>query len=334
MDPSPLWYRTTALTLLLLPLSWLFRGAAALRRLAYRRGWRKTYRMPAPVIIVGNITVGGTGKTPLVIWLIEFLQRQGCRPGVISRGYGGKAKAWPGEVTPDSDPYEVGDEPVLIARHARCPVVVGPNRVLAAQTLLANYDCDVIVSDDGLQHYALERDVEIAVIDGERRHGNRQCLPAGPLREPIQRLREVDIVVANGGGRPGEYVMNLAGERARNLADESRWLPLSEFRGEPVHAVAGIGHPERFFNALRKQGLSITAHRFPDHHRYRARDLNFGDASPVLMTEKDAVKCRAIAASHHWYVPVEAKIAEALGQRVLALLKKEKGAGESGEEGA
>lgn len=323
MDPSPIWYRTTPLTLLLLPLSWIFCAAVALRRFAYSHGWLKTHRVPVPVIVVGNITVGGTGKTPLVIWLVEYLQRHGCRPGVISRGYGGKAQAWPHDVTPDSDPYEVGDEPVLIARRTRCPVVVGPKRVMAAQTLLAHYDCDVILSDDGLQHYALERDIEIAVIDGERRHGNRQCLPAGPLREPPQRLREVDIVVANGSGRPGEYVMNLTGDQCRNLLDERLQLPLSGFRDKSVHAVAGIGYPERFFNFLRKHELSITAHRFPDHHRYRAEELDFNDASPVLMTEKDAVKCRFIAAAHHWYIPVDAKIAEALGQRVLALLKKD-----------
>ena len=217
-------------------------------------------------------------------------------------------------------PMVVGDEPVLIARATGRPVAADPNRVRAATTLLSHVECDVIISDDGLQHLALARDVEIAVIDGVRRHGNGRCLPAGPLREPASRLESVDMIVANGGGIPGEFDMRLALEDAENLLEASLRRPLGDFKGGPVHAVCGIGAPQRFFAALEGAGLTVIPHRFPDHHMFSASDIRFDDAVPVLMTEKDAVKCRRFAEPRHWSVPVRAELPEAFGARLLLLL--------------
>jgi tetraacyldisaccharide 4'-kinase len=258
------------------------------------------------VIVVGNLTVGGAGKTPLVIWLCEHLQRAGHRPGVVSRGYGGRPPRLPLSVTAATAPSEAGDEPVLIAARTGCPVVVDPDRPRAARALLAANDVDVIVADDGLQHYALARNLEIVVVDGRRRFGNGFCLPAGPLREPLSRLVTVDLVVVNGAGGAGEFALRLVGDRLANLADVAHTEPLTAWRGRRVHAVAGIGDPARFFTALTTAGLEVVEHPFPDHHAYRPDDLDFGDGLPVLMTEKDAVKCRTFAAARHWYLPVSA----------------------------
>lgn len=318
-----LWYARSPLSLVLAPLGWLFCALAVLRRQAYRRGLCRVQRMPVPVIVVGNITVGGTGKTPLVAWLVRFLRRAGYTPGIVSRGYGGTAQAWPQAVDADSDPALAGDEAVLLARLVGCPVMVDPDRAAAARALLARHACDIIVSDDGLQHYGLGRDIEIAVVDGARRFGNGRCLPAGPLREPRGRLRSVDFVVVNGSAAGnGQYAMHLAERHARNLADEAVERPLESFRDIEVHAVAGIGNPARFFSRLCTLGLRIKEHAFPDHHAYQARDLDFGDGRPVLMTEKDAVKCRRFAQAHFWYVPVEAQLDESFGERLLTLLER------------
>ncbi len=296
----------------------LFRALAGLRRQAYARGWRPVYRAPVPVIVVGNITVGGSGKTPLVIWLVEWLRRQGLTPGVVSRGYGGRARQWPQAVSAASDPALVGDEAVLIAGRCDCPLMVGPKRAEAMARLLAGHGVDVIVSDDGLQHYAMARDVEIVVIDGERRLGNGHCLPAGPLREPPARLETVDFVVNNGGPvRPGEYLMRLDMGAARNLVTGEQ-RALSAFG--PVHALAGIGHPERFFRQLQAQGVALRGrHAFADHHPYTAAELSFGHGE-VLMTEKDAVKCRQFGNQHLWAVPVEASLDPAFETALAARL--------------
>lgn len=318
------WYANSPVSLLLAPLGWLFCAVAALRRRAYRTGLLSVHRMPVPVIVIGNITVGGTGKTPLVAWLARFLIGAGYTPGIVSRGYGGKVGNWPQPVAADSDPALVGDEAVLLARRSGCAVVVGPDRVAAARVLLEHSPCDVILSDDGLQHYRLGRDVEIAVIDGVRGFGNGRCLPAGPLREPPERLREVDLVVVNGTAGEGQYSMRLIEQVPRDVMDAGASRPLADFQGTRVHAVAGIGHPERFFKRLRALGLRIVEHPFPDHHAYSPADLDFGDGEPVLMTEKDAVKCRRFARPHLWYVPVEAQMDESFGARVLALLKRNK----------
>jgi len=315
------WYQDRAPSILLTALAVLFRQGVKLRRAAYRCGLKKSERLCVPVVVVGNISVGGTGKTPLVIWLAEFLLKSGYRPGIISRGYGGGKLAEPMLVTPQSDPRKVGDEPLLIARRSGRPICVFPARAAAGRALLARTDCDVLISDDGLQHYALARDMEIAVIDGVRRFGNGRCLPAGPLREPVERLSEVDLVVCQGRPEPGEFAMTLSGGHAVNLLDETRKKPLAEFADMKLHAIAGIGNPDRFFAYLQGFGLAIEPKVFPDHHPFWREDIWFGDDRPVLMTEKDAVKCRDIVGEQHWYVPVEAQVPFEFGEKLLNLLK-------------
>ncbi len=318
--PEPLhqriWYGRHPLGVLLAPLGWLYAGVAWLRRRAYEEGVFHSGGVPVPVIVVGNLSVGGTGKTPFVVWLVAYLQRHGLRPGIVSRGYGGRAAHWPQQVRPDSAPETVGDEPVLLARRCRCPIAVGPDRVAAARALLEHHRCDVIVADDGLQHYALERDLEIAIVDGARRYGNGRCLPAGPLRESRRRLEDVDIIVCNGVPSRGEFRMILVGHTARRFGEEGEERPLEAFAGRRVHALAGIGNPARFFADLRRHGLEVVEHPFPDHHRFVAADLAFDDGLPVLMTEKDAVKCEAFAPPHAWYVPVTAEVAPQLEVRL------------------
>jgi tetraacyldisaccharide 4'-kinase len=315
------WYRTTAVSLALWPLSLLYCLMAALRRFLYRAGVLATHRVGAPVIVVGNITVGGSGKTPLVIWLARFLAERGYRPGIVTRGYGGRARHWPQAVTRDADPALVGDEPLLLARRAGCPVMAGPDRVRAAQSLLAGHGCNVVVSDDGLQHYRLARDCEIAVIDGARRFGNGLCLPAGPLRERIARLRSVDIRAVTGqSGRRGELAVTLA--ETGYVSSSGERADGERFRGLRVHAVAGIGNPGRFFAHLRRLGVEPIEHPFPDHHPFTGSDLVFGDDLPVIMTEKDAVKCERIATRPFWYLTIEARPDPALGEAVLKRLKE------------
>lgn len=320
MSPDRLWYRPHPARWLLWPLSQLFAAVAGLRRLGYRRGWLRSERLPVPVMVVGNITAGGTGKTPLVIWLVEQLRARGWRPGIVSRGYGGRSKHWPREVGADSNPAEVGDEPVLLARRLGCPVVVGPRRIEAARSLLAHHDVNVVVADDGLQHYALQRDVEIAVIDGARGLGNGMRLPAGPLREAPSRLNEVDLVVINGADGAGLRMDLLPHALVRLDGSETR--PLADFAGRTVHAVAGIGNPGRFFAALRAAGLKILPRAFPDHHLYRAEDLIFADNAEVVMTEKDAVKCRGFAGPRHWYLQVRARLEPAVSARLDEWLRR------------
>jgi tetraacyldisaccharide 4'-kinase len=304
------WYGTAKAPWFLRPLAALFGLVARLRR-RRQQAQAREQRLPVPVIVVGNIAVGGTGKTPFVIWLVERLREWGWKPGVVSRGYGGTAPRWPQQVRADSDPALVGDEPVLIARHAGCPVFVGPDRALAAQRLLASGGVDIVVSDDGLQHYRLWRDLEIVVVDATRGLGNGKLLPAGPLREPASRLGEVALVVVNGSGWAApagrQLAMRLVAQEARKL-DGSGARPLGAFAGQTVHAVAGIGNPARFFAMLSQQNIGLVMHPFPDHHAFTRADLEFGDELPVFMTEKDAVKCRGFAGPAHWVVPVEARI--------------------------
>lgn len=300
------WYGDAAWPVLLSPLAWVYGLAVRLRRLAYRRGWLRTTRVAAPVIVIGNLTVGGTGKTPLAAAVALRLRERGLRPGLAARGYGGRARHGPSWVTPDSDPREVGDEPVLLARATGCPVAVAPRRADAAGLLIGE-GVDVVVCDDGLQHYALARDLEIAVMDAARGYGNGRLLPAGPLREPPARLAEVDLALRQGPGEDFE----LAPQALRPVAGGDARQPLSAFAGRRVHAVAGIGDPERFFAGLRAAGVSVLAHPFPDHHVYHGADILFEDEIPVLMTEKDAVKCARFADERHWYLPVEARLSAA-----------------------
>lgn len=319
------WARFTPWQILLLPISALFFLAVITRRLLYRLGFLQSHRLPVPVVVVGNITVGGTGKTPLVLWLADFLRKHGYRPGIVSRGYGSRAYA-PQSVTSSSDPLLVGDEPVLLAQRAQCPVWVGRQRVDVARALLsARPDCDVLISDDGLQHYALQRDVEIVVMDGTRRFGNGWLLPAGPLREPTTRLKSVDAVVVNGGSvATGEYSMQLVGNCFRQLKQAVIASP-ADFSGKLLHAVAGIGHPSRFFSQLNALGLKVTEHPFPDHHAYQPHELQFEDAGEILMTEKDAVKCAAFAPDNAWALVVDAEADAALGEKVLEKIRNRDG---------
>jgi tetraacyldisaccharide 4'-kinase len=321
------WQRVTLLSALLYPVSLLFRAIVAVRRGAYRRGVLGSTRVAAPVIIVGNISVGGAGKTPLTLWLAEFLSRHGRRPGIVSRGYGGTI-AGPQAVAAHDDPARVGDEPLLLARRSPCPVWIGRDRVAAARSLLeANPACDTLLSDDGLQHYRLQRDVELIVIDGERGLGNEWMLPAGPLREPASRLHEADAVVVNGEPHrsdlhPHTFAMRIEGATFHNLRDPRRVVGPEYFRGRAMHAMAGIGHPPRFFAHLRSLGIAFEAHAFPDHHAFTPRDVAFAGAEAILMTEKDAVKCAAFASDECWALRVDAVPDAALGAFVLDRLRR------------
>jgi len=314
------WYapRPTLGAWLLWPFSLVFGLVVAIRRLLYRSGVLRAERVRAPVVVVGNITLGGSGKTPLVIALAEALRARGWSPGIVSRGYGGSSRA-PRAVTADDDPAVVGDEPPIIAQ-AGFAVWIGRDRPAAARALLAaNPQCDVIVSDDGLQHYRLARDVEIAVLDGTRGLGNGLLLPAGPLREPASRLAGVDAIVrlvadSEGGIAQGgrTTLMTQVPQQWRNLRDASRVADVATWRGAGVHAVAGIGHPERFFALLRAQGVVAAEHAFADHHAFVAADFAWPGATAILMTQKDAVKCAAFADERFWYLPVRASIDPAL----------------------
>jgi tetraacyldisaccharide 4'-kinase len=317
------WVRRTPVSWALLPLAGLYGLVMDLRRTAYRIGLFRSHRVPAKVVVVGNISVGGTGKTPLVAWLARFLRSQGYLPGIITRGYGGRAASWPQAVRADSDPAMVGDEPVLLARTAGCPVMADPDRVRAAQRLIHDHRCDVVLSDDGLQHYRLARDVEIAVIDGERRFGNRWRLPAGPLREAVSRLDSVDACVTQGVPAAGELAMSLEVQGLFPVKSDVA-VSADHFRGQTVHAVAGIGNPARFFALLRRLGLTVIEHPFPDHHPYVNADLAFGDDAPILMTEKDAVKFERLGVAG-WYLKVAAQPDARLGDLVLRRLKENAG---------
>jgi len=321
------WYSQNPVAWVLLPLSWLFCAVAMLRRLIYVNGLLPCHAMSVPVIIVGNISVGGTGKTPLLIALCEYLIRQGHKPGVVSRGYGATIS---GEysVAVNDDATTCGDEPVLIKQRTGCPVIIGRDRVAAARKLLVENDCDVVLSDDGMQHYRLKRDIEIAVVDMLRKFGNGFCLPAGPLREPVSRLCKVNMIVHHGDTDDKYHFMLEFGEAVNLLTGESR--KLESFTTGRVHAVAGIGHPERFFNQLRSRGLEIIEHAYPDHHAYTASDIDYADNSPILMTEKDAVKCKRLqpvmksggTQKNIWAVPVSAKISDQLGLDLIELIKQ------------
>jgi len=320
------WLRRGPLAILLLPVALLFGLLSGLRRGLFLRGLKQSGRLPVPVIVVGNIFIGGTGKTPLTIWLADSLRAAGLTPGVISRGHGG-AEGAPRAVTPLSDPREVGDEPILIATRARCPVVVGRRRVEAGRALLAAHpEVDVLITDDGLQHYALARDVEIVLFDG-RGVGNGWLLPAGPLRELPSRRRDFTVVNAPEippqlaravGGQP--WRMHLAGEYAEPLQGGER-LPLAQLREKRIVAAAGIGNPGRFFAMLRAAGLTVGELPLPDHHDFMDDPFAGVDADVILITEKDAVKCRQIDHLKDdprlWVVPVTAQIDPALAEQIV-----------------
>ncbi|HEY5641869.1 MAG TPA: tetraacyldisaccharide 4'-kinase [Woeseiaceae bacterium] len=323
------WYEGAALGWLLLPLSAIFWLLSSLRRLLYANQLLRVYRAEVPVIVVGNVTAGGAGKTPTVLWLVEQLKRRGFRPGIVSRGYGGSRADTSMRVEADSDPAVVGDEPVLLARRSACPVVVDPDRARAAQMLVED-GADVIVADDGLQHYRLGRDYEICVIDGARGLGNRHLLPAGPLRESPERLASVDQVLVNGGWGDGKTALSAPEQNAipfRLAATDACRLngslsrPLARFEGETVHAVAAIGNPDRFFRLLQEFGIEVVAHACPDHAPLTRSDVDFGDERPVFMTEKDAVKLDTGLDDRYWYVPVSLDMDPALAGPLLAQIE-------------
>lgn len=319
------WETFTLWHIVLIPISWLFGALVWVRKSLYQLGWLKSYRLPVPVIVVGNITVGGTGKTPFVIWLAEQLKREGYQPGIICRGYGGTVSQV-SEVTAHSNPFNLGDEPVLISKRTGCPVFVGVDRVAAGNSLLKIYpQCNIILSDDGLQHYRLQRDVEIALINSIDAFGNGQLLPAGPLRERKLRLQKVDAIVESGVGQLGEigmppiFNMQLDGENFHQI-NGAQQQQASFFEDKNLVAIAGIGKPSRFFKALSTLGLKFEQQAFPDHHAFTAQDLIPFREKTILMTEKDAVKCQPFVDENAWYLPVEAKIISHTNQSFIGLV--------------
>jgi tetraacyldisaccharide 4'-kinase len=322
--------RLSPAALALLPLSLLFGLVAGGRRRLFRAGLLASVRLPVPVIVVGNVAAGGSGKTPVVDWLVARLRAAGYQPGIVSRGYGSTLGDGVALVPAGGDPARFGDEPVLLARLTGCPLAIGRDRPAAAQALLAAHpDCDLIVADDGMQHYRLARDLELAVVD-EHVLGNRWLMPAGPLREPLARLAGVALVIAHGplSSRLRARIepvpvfpMRLEGDTLRSLDDPPRSLPAAAFAGRRVHAVAGIGRPQRFFDQLAAIGLEVVPHPFPDHYRFSAADLAFGDGAPIVMTSKDAVKCAAFAPADCWELPVRAQIGSGAAERILEKLK-------------
>lgn len=295
--------------MLLWPFSLVYRLAISLRRWAYRRGWLSCQTLPVAVIVVGNITVGGSGKTPLVLCLAAELAKRGWRPGLISRGYGGTTKG-PHAVALEDDPALVGDEALLLAASG-FPVYLARDRIAAARSLLAAHPrCNVLIADDGLQHYRLARLLEIIVIDAARRFGNEQLLPAGPLREPLTRLTGDSLLVWHGEAKEKLYTMRLLGDTFYQLQNPAHKVKAQQLNNSVIHAIAGIGHPERFFQQLRELGLVPICHPFPDHHRFVRHD--FPDQGLILLTEKDAVKCRAFADQRFWVLPVVVQVTPAL----------------------
>jgi len=303
------WYTGHPALALLRPLECLYRRVVDKKRARFVAGEGDIYKSPVPVIVVGNITVGGTGKTPLILWMIEHCRSRGLKVGVVSRGYGAKPPSLPWRVRPEQPANEAGDEPLLIVRRTGVPLMIDPDRAQAVRALLAEEQLDLILSDDGLQHYRLARDLELVLIDAARGLGNHRCLPAGPLREPVERLQTVDALLYNGAiaDREDGYGFELQPSALINLLTGER-LPVDHFPpGQALHAVAGIGNPQRFFNTLEGLHWRPVPHPFADHAVYSAEALTFEPSLPLVMTEKDAVKCRAFAGADWWYLTVEAQ---------------------------
>lgn len=339
------WYKKFSWSLLLLPLSWIFSVITGLRRFGFAQGWLKQTRFDVPVIVVGNINVGGTGKTPFVVWLVEYLKGQGFAPGVVARGYGAShSKNSPDSrlLTPTCVASEVGDEPLLVFQRCDCPVAIGRSRVRSAELLMAQ-GCDIIVSDDGLQHYSLARDIEVVIVDGVRGFGNKQLLPAGPLRESVKRLQQADIVVVNQGTQSSEhacqsrqlhtYIDSVTAESHVILGHycvETQALRSVQTQAvanvtslSDVGLVCGIGNPERFEQAIARHGIqseSLTV--FTDHHAFTAQDFQPFEHQTIIMTEKDAVKCRDFAEAHWYYLPITAEVSANVSEAITTLLRQ------------
>ena len=314
------WYTSSIINWLLLPLSWLYCLVAIIRRKLYRLNLLHSYSSPVPVIVIGNIVVGGSGKTPLLLSLCEYIQQKGFKPGVVSRGYGGSVNGV--KQVQQADLAEVvGDEPMMIFQRTRLPVVVGADRVAAIDYLLKNNECDIVLSDDGMQHYRMQRDLEIAVIDADRGFGNGFCLPAGPLRERVSRLQQADIIAYNGISSEvsdkSSYSLQIVSLMKLN-SDESRTL--DSFTQKPVHVIAGIGNPQRFFRQLRQNGIEIIEHAFPDHHSYQQQDFSDWSKACIIMTEKDAVKCGHLTLTDAWVARAEALFSDTLEASLSASL--------------
>ena len=320
IDIEKLWYTKNFTSTLLLPLSWLFGLVASIRHIIGKKNSLNTELKNIYIIVVGNLTVGGSGKTPLVSYLALRCQSENLKVGIIMRGYKRKDSILI-EVLSDSAVETVGDEALMLKQKTACPVAIAANRCEAAKYLNEKYNLDVIISDDGLQHYRLPRNLEIVVIDGEREFGNSRCLPAGPLREPISRLTSADLIVCNGENEKYEYQYYSAFDKVISLADDTINKALDSFCDIKVHALAGIGHPKRFFTMLEDAGLQVIMHPFPDHHRFNRSDLEFNDDFPILMTEKDAVKCRQFAKENTWYVPLTITPNKKLDDQLSKLLE-------------
>tara|TARA_R110001592_G_scaffold291131_1_gene560384 strand:+ start:18897 stop:19913 length:1017 start_codon:yes stop_codon:yes gene_type:complete len=320
------WYQGAIWLYLLWPLSLIYYAVISIRKFFYRLGLFKVHSVKVPVVVVGNITVGGTGKSPLVCHLVESLREKGFNPGIVSRGYGAKLGNYQvREVFAHSLVSEVGDEPLMLKKKLECRIFVSPSRVLAAKTL-EKAGCDIIISDDGLQHYALHRDIEICVFDGQRKWGNGHLLPMGPLREPISRLQSIPYLVVNGASNAGSYGQSGLNQKEFSMLlqadsiismNKQQTKPLTFFSGRSVHAVAAIGHPERFFTTLSAAGITLETHAFGDHHAYQKSDFEFSQNLPIIMTEKDAVKCELFNLNDAWFLPVSATLNGDLAGQII-----------------
>ena len=317
-----IWYSKSFFSWLLLPISYCFWILTNLRKLCYLFGIFRVYHAPVPVVVVGNITVGGTGKTPLVVRLAQLLEEKGWRPGVVCSGYGGYSRKWPTLVSSDTGPESVGDEALLLFEKVMCPVVAGSRRTECVEMLVNEYSVDVIVSDDGLQHYALDRDIEIAVIDGSRGFGNKRLLPAGPLRENKKRLDNVDFTIVKGYFSGHEMGMLYEPSHLANLLNPCNKTTLDSFKGMTVNAVAGLGNNDSFFNLLLEKGIKCRLREFPDHYNYKASDLDFSDKLPIIMTDKDAVKCKAFAKEDWWSLSISATLPKEFEVQFLKKLSR------------
>ncbi len=330
------WQNLNIVSVSLFPISLLFCFLVSIRRIFYRYGLFKSSTSSVPVIVVGNIYIGGNGKTPFVVWLVEQLKLAGYRPGVVSRGYGARKGSWPRQVNLKQEVLLFGDEPFLIHKSTQCPVIVDPIRSRAVEKMIQDTDCDVIISDDGLQHYAMSRFLEINVTDAMRLYGNKLCLPAGPLRERMSRLQSIDYIVYNVSRFQSEtltrrlskkeFLMDYEASSLRPLSDKDRQsMTLLDFKGKIVHAVAGIGEPQHFFKLLEHHGLLVIEHPFTDHYEYHSSDLVFDEPHPIIMTEKDAVKCQSLVTQESmadsWYLPINAKVDSLLINKIVNQLQ-------------
>ena len=316
------WYSKNIFSLLLSPLSLIYISIIYLRHTLYHLGLISITKINVPTIVIGNIVAGGTGKTPLVIWLAKHFKDKGFLPGIVSRGYGGTYLSNIELVKPTSNPLLVGDEPVIIARNTNCPVVVAKKRAKGAKKLVEKYNCNIILCDDGMQHYSLARDIEIAVIDGQRRFGNNYCFPAGPLREPKSRIFKADLIVSKYNARTCEHKMDYTYKQLVSLNELSKTIPISDLHGMTVHAIAGINNPDHFFSYLRSHKLELIIHKFPDHYSYTEDDVKFNDNFSVVMTEKDAVKCLNYSSDKHWYIPISAELSKSFACDLDKLMGK------------